>query len=149
MPTNLYGPGDNYHLQNSHVLPALIRKFHEAKVNGNTTVEIWGSGKPLREFMYVNDLADGCLFLMRNYNQKQFINIGTGEEITILDLAELVKKVVGFEGEIKMDSTKPDGTPRKLMDSSRLHALGWKHETSLADGLKLTYEFFKSEVEKI
>lgn len=146
MPTNLYGPGDNYHLQNSHVVPALIRKFHEAKANSIPVVEIWGSGKPLREFMYVDDLADGCVFLMLNYDQKQFINIGTGEEVSIMDLASLVKEVVGFEGDIKMDGTKPDGTPRKLMDSSRIHQLGWRHKKSLADGLKLTYDFFKTEM---
>ncbi|WP_276132858.1 GDP-L-fucose synthase family protein [Polluticoccus soli] len=145
MPTNLYGPGDNYHLQNSHVVPALIRKFHEAKVNGTPVVEIWGSGRPLREFMYVDDLADGCVFLMLNYDQKQFINIGTGEEVSIMELASLVKEVVGFEGDIKMDATKPDGTPRKLMDSSRIKALGWRHQKSLAEGLKLTYDFFRSE----
>ncbi|HRO42057.1 MAG TPA: GDP-L-fucose synthase [Flavipsychrobacter sp.] len=143
MPTNLYGKGDNYHLQNSHVIPALIRKFHEAKVSGNATVEIWGSGKPLREFMYVDDLADGCLHLMRHYNDKLFVNIGTGEEITINDLAQLVKDVVNFEGEITFDTTKPDGTPRKLMDSTRLHTMGWRHKTSLKEGLGKAYEFFK------
>jgi len=147
MPTNLYGPGDNYDLQNSHVLPALIRKFHEAKVSKTKAVEIWGSGSPLREFMYVDDLADACYFLMENYNDKLFINSGTGEEVSIKQLALLVKEIVGFEGELKFDTTKPDGTPRKLMDSSRLHNLGWRHQTSLKDGLKLTYQRFLQEIE--
>jgi GDP-L-fucose synthase len=147
MPTNLYGPGDNYDLQNSHVLPALIRKFHEAKVSKAKAVEIWGSGSPLREFMYVDDLADACYFLMENYNDKLFINSGTGEEVSIKQLALLVKEIVGFEGELKFDTTKPDGTPRKLMDSSRLHNLGWRHQTSLKDGLKLTYQRFLQEIE--
>jgi len=147
MPTNLYGPGDNYDLQNSHVLPALIRKFHEAKVSKAKAVEIWGSGSPLREFMYVDDLADACYFLMENYNDKLFINSGTEEEVSIKQLALLVKEIVGFEGELKFDTTKPDGTPRKLMDSSRLHNLGWRHQTSLKDGLKLTYQRFLQEIE--
>ncbi|MEI9947344.1 MAG: GDP-L-fucose synthase [Chitinophagaceae bacterium] len=142
MPTNLYGPGDNYDLQKSHVLPALIRKFHEAKENKATFTEIWGSGSPLREFMYADDVADGCFFLMQHYDEKLFVNIGTGEEITIKELALLIKKIVGFEGEIKFDSSKPDGTPRKLMDSSRLHVLGWKHSTSLQEGLAKTYKLF-------
>jgi GDP-L-fucose synthase len=142
MPTNLYGPGDNYHLQNSHVIPALIRKFHEAKQNKAATVEIWGTGSPLREFMYADDLADACVFLMKQYNDKLFVNIGTGEEISIKDLALVVKDVVGFEGDIEFDTTKPDGTPRKLMDSTRLHNLGWKHTVSLKEGLKRTYPFF-------
>ena len=147
MPTNLYGQGDNYNLQNSHVIPALLRKFHEAKKNGAAFTEIWGSGSPLREFMFVDDLADACFFLMQEYNDKLFVNIGTGEEITIKDLALLVKEVVGFTGEIKFDATKPDGTPRKLMDSSRLHAMGWKHSTSLRDGLTKAYGYFKEENE--
>lgn len=142
MPTNLYGPGDNYHLQNSHVIPAMIRKFHEAKQAGAPSVELWGSGSPLREFMYADDLADACVFLMKNYNDKLFINIGTAEEISIKALAQLIRTVVGFEGEIKYDSSKPDGTPRKLMDSTRLHNLGWKHTTSLEEGLRKTYPFF-------
>lgn len=142
MPTNLYGPGDNYHLQNSHVIPAMIRKFHEAKEGGAPFVELWGSGTPLREFMYADDLADACIFLMKNYNDKLFVNIGTAEEISIKELAELIRSVVGFEGEIRYDSSKPDGTPRKLMDSSRLHGMGWKHSTSLREGLKRTYPFF-------
>ncbi len=145
MPTNLYGQGDNYNLQNSHVIPALLRKFHEAKKNGASFTEIWGSGSPLREFMFVDDLADACFFLMQEYNDKLFVNIGTGEEITIEDLALLVKEVVGFTGEIKFDATKPDGTPRKLMDSSRLHAMGWKHRTTLREGLAKAYGYFKEE----
>ena len=145
MPTNLYGPGDNYHLQNSHVIPALIRKFHEAKENNAAFAEIWGSGSPLREFMYADDLADACVFLMENYDDKLFMNIGTGEEITIKDLALLVKDVVGFEGEIRFDASKPDGTPRKLMDSTKLHSLGWKHSVSLKEGLAKAYQFFLKE----
>ncbi len=147
MPTNLYGQGDNYNLQNSHVIPAFLRKFHEAKKSGAAFTEIWGSGSPLREFMFVDDLADACFFLMKEYNDKLFVNIGTGEEITIKDLALLVKEVVGFAGEIKFDATKPDGTPRKLMDSSRLHAMGWKHSTTLRDGLAKAYGYFKQENE--
>jgi GDP-L-fucose synthase len=145
MPTNLYGQGDNYNLQNSHVIPALLRKFHEAKKSGSAYTEIWGSGSPLREFMFVDDLADACFFLMNEYNDKLFVNIGTGDEITIKDLALLVKEVVGFEGEITFDSTKPDGTPRKLMDSSRLHAMGWKHKTTLREGLTKAYGYFQQE----
>ena len=143
MPTNLYCQGDNYHLQNSHVIPALIRKFHEAKEQNSPTVEIWGSGTPFREFMYVDDLADGSLFLMKNYNDKLFVNVGTGEEISIKDLALQVKDVVGFTGDIIFDSSKPDGTPRKLMDTTRLHNMGWKHKTSLRSGLDKAYQFFK------
>jgi GDP-L-fucose synthase len=142
MPTNLYGPGDNYHLQNSHVIPALVRKFHEAKQDKSPFVEIWGTGSPLREFMYADDVADACVFLMKNYNDKLFVNIGTGEEATIKELALLVKDVVGFSGDLKFDTRKPDGTPRKLMDSSRLHSMGWKHSVSLKEGLKRTYPFF-------
>ncbi len=145
MPTNLYGQGDNYHLQNSHVIPALLRKFHEAKKTGAAYTEIWGSGSPLREFMFVDDLADACMFLMKEYNDKLFVNIGTGEEITIKDLALLVKEVVGYTGEIKFDASKPDGTPRKLMDSSRLHSLGWKHKTTLHEGLTKAYGYFQKE----
>lgn len=145
MPTNMYGQGDNYHLQNSHVIPALLRKFHEAKVSGSTFTEIWGTGTPLREFMYVDDLADACVYLMNMYNEKEFINVGTGEEVTIKELAQAVKQVVGFEGETIFDATKPDGTPRKLMDSTKLHSLGWKHKTSLQDGLRQAYQFFMAE----
>lgn len=143
MPTNLYGQGDNYHLQNSHVIPALLRKFHEAKVENRSSVEIWGTGTPLREFMYVDDLASACVFLMQNYNERLFINVGTGEEVSIKDLAILVKEVTGFAGELKFDTSKPDGTPRKLIDSSRLHELGWKSSITLKEGLKKAYEFFK------
>ena len=143
MPTNLFGEGDNYHPQNSHVIPAMLRKFHDAKVAGNATVEIWGSGTPLREFMYVDDLADASVFLMNNYNGKQFVNVGTGKEITIKELAYLIKDVTGFTGEIVFDSTKPDGTPRKLMDSTKLHNLGWNHKIELREGLAKTYEFYR------
>jgi len=142
MPTNLYGINDNYHPENSHVLPALIRKFHEAKVNNSPTVNIWGSGKPLREFMFADDLADACVFLMENYNDLQFVNIGVGEDISIRELAELIKEVVGFQGELEFDSSKPDGTPRKLMDVSKLTSLGWKARTNLKEGIKLAYEDF-------
>jgi GDP-L-fucose synthase len=145
MPTNLYGQGDNYHLQNSHVIPALLRKFHEAKVNGSGHVELWGTGSPLREFMYVDDLADACYFLMQQYDGKLFVNIGTGEEVTIKQLAMHVKEVTGFNGDIHFDTSKPDGTPRKLMDSSRLHDMGWKHSTSLKEGLEKAYRFFIAE----
>jgi len=142
MPTNLYGYNDNYHPQNSHVLPALIRKFHEAKVNGTPEVIIWGSGSPMREFLFADDLADACYFLMQNYNEPHLINIGTGEDLTIKDLALLVKKVTGFEGALTFDSTKPDGTPRKLMDVSKLHNLGWKHQVELEEGIQLAYHDF-------
>ncbi len=145
MPTNLYGQGDNYHPQNSHVIPALLRKFHEAKTNNADHVEIWGTGSPFREFMYVDDLADACFFLMQQYNDKLFVNMGTGEEVSIKELAFAVKETIGFNGEIRFDSTKPDGTPRKLMDSTRIHALGWKHSTALHDGLKMAYQHFLKE----
>jgi GDP-L-fucose synthase len=148
MPTNLYGQGDNYHLQNSHVIPALIRKFHEAKTNGSDHVELWGTGSPLREFMYVDDLAGACVFLMQHYNDKLFMNIGTGEEVSIKQLALAVKEVTGFHGDIQFDTGKPDGTPRKLMDSSRLHELGWKHAVSLKEGLTATYAFFRESLVK-
>lgn len=144
MPTNLYGINDNYHPQNSHVLPALIRRFHEAKLNNAEFVEIWGTGSPLREFMFSDDLADACFFLMQNYNESDFINIGTGHDISIKDLALLVKKIIGYEGELRFDTTKPDGTPRKLMDVSKLHALGWKHSIELAEGIELAYENYLS-----
>ncbi len=145
MPTNMYGEGDNYHLQNSHVIPALIRKFHEAKQAGSPFTEIWGTGSPMREFMFVDDFADACLFLMNNYNERGFINVGTGEEVTIKDLAYIVKEVTDFAGDIKFDTTKPDGTARKLMDCTRLHNLGWKHRTPLKDGLAAAYDFFLQE----
>jgi GDP-L-fucose synthase len=140
MPTNLYGPNDNYDLNNSHVLPALLRKFHEAKVNKSPQVLVWGTGSPLREFLHADDLAQACLFLINNYSDKQFVNIGSGKEITIKDLALLIKKIVGFEGELIFDDTKPDGTPRKLMSVEKLHALGWKHKIELEDGIKEVYE---------
>lgn len=140
MPTNLYGFNDNYHPENSHVLPALIRKFDEAKKNGSQEVVVWGTGTPMREFLFADDLADACYFLMENYNEGNLINIGTGEDLTIKDLALAIKEVVGFEGELIFDTTKPDGTPRKLMDVSKLHNLGWKHQIELKEGLKLAYQ---------
>jgi len=143
MPTNLYGPNDNYDLNNSHVLPALMRKFHQAKINGESQVEVWGSGKPKREFLHVDDLAEACLFLMRDYNGTQWLNIGSGEDISIKDLALLIQKVVGFEGELKFDSSKPDGTPRKLMDVSRLKKLGWSYQIELEEGLRKVYSEVK------
>jgi GDP-L-fucose synthase len=142
MPTNMFGPNDNYDLQTSHVLPALIRKFHDAKTSSAATVTCWGTGTPLREFLYADDLAGACVFLMQNYSEEQFINVGSGSEITIRDLSELVKRVVGFTGEIVWDPTKPDGTPRKLMDSSRLFALGWKPQVDLETGIRLAYDDF-------
>lgn len=142
MPTNLYGYNDNYHPQNSHVLPALIRKFHEAKVNGTAEVIIWGSGSPMREFLFADDLADACYFLMQEYNEPGFLNIGTGKDLSIKDLALLIKKIVDFDGKLTFDPSKPDGTPRKLMDVSRLHALGWKHRVELEEGIKLAYRDF-------
>ncbi|WP_313269371.1 GDP-L-fucose synthase [Sphingobacterium sp.] len=146
MPTNLYGINDNYHPQNSHVLPALIRRFHEAKVNQLPEVVIWGTGTPLREFLFSDDLADACVFLMNNYDEKQFVNIGIGEDLSIRDLAELIRDVIGYKGAISFDSSKPDGTPRKLMDVTKLHALGWKHKVNLREGIQLAYEdFLKKE----
>lgn len=144
MPTNLYGPNDNYDLNNSHVLPALLRKFHEAKVDGKPFVEVWGSGSPMREFLHVDDLADACLYLMDNYSDPELVNIGTGTDLTIKELAEMIKDVVGYEGELKWDSSKPDGTPRKLMDVSKLHSLGWKHSIDLREGITSVYEQVKS-----
>lgn len=147
MPTNLYGPNDNYHPEHSHVLPALIRRFHEAKEQGLKEVVIWGTGTPLREFLYVDDLAEACVYLMNNYSGNETVNLGTGKEVTIKELAETVKDVVGFEGELTFDTTKPDGTPRKLLDVSKLEALGWKYHTELKDGIKLAYEdFLHSEI---
>lgn len=142
MPTNLYGINDNYHPQNSHVLPALIRRFHEAKVNNLDEVVIWGTGTPLREFLFSDDLADACVFLMNHYNEKQFVNIGVGHDLSIKDLAELIKSVIGYVGRISFDSSRPDGTPRKLMDVTKLHSLGWKHKINLPEGIKLAYEDF-------
>ncbi len=145
MPTNLYGPNDNYNLNNSHVLPALIRKFHEAKQNNASFVEMWGTGSPLREFLHSDDMADACVYLMQNYNGSQHVNIGTGVDLTIKDLALMIQKIVGYTGEIKHDLTKPDGTPRKLMDVSFLHSLGWKHTIDLEEGIKQVYEDFKKK----
>ena len=142
MPTNLYGPNDNFDLKNSHVLPALIRKFHEAKVNNSDVVEVWGTGTPLREFLYVDDMADACVFLMENYDGEKHVNIGTGEEVSIRELAETIKEVVGFEGELVFNTDMPDGTPRKLTTVDKLHGLGWKHKVSLNEGIKLAYNWF-------
>lgn len=150
MPTNLYGPNDNYDLNNSHVLPALIRKFYEAKINHQPKVVVWGTGTPRRELMHVDDLADACLFLMKNYNEKQFVNVGTGKDISIKELAELVKKIVGYEGEIVFDTSKPDGTARKLLDLTRLHQLGWYSKIELEEGIRMTYQdFLENQVSKI
>lgn len=143
MPTNLYGPNDNYDLKNSHVLPALIRKFHTAKTQNLPSVEIWGTGSPMREFLHVDDLADACFYLMQNYNEPGLINIGVGEDLSIKDLALLVKKIVGYTGELKFDTTKPDGTPRKLMDVSKLHSFGWKHKIGLEAGISAVYKEVK------
>ncbi|MCC9166161.1 GDP-L-fucose synthase [Pontibacter harenae] len=143
MPTNLYGPNDNYDLKNSHVLPALLRKFITAKETNAPTVELWGTGTPKREFLHADDLADACFYLMQNYNEPGLVNIGVGEDISILDLAKLVQKTVGYEGEIVLDKTKPDGTPRKLMDVSKLHSFGWKAKISLEEGIQKVYEEIK------
>ena len=147
MPTNLYGPGDNYDLRNSHVVPALLRKFHEAKINGDARVTCWGSGSPRREFLHVDDLADACIFLMQEYNEKPFVNVGTGVDLTIQALAETIQDIVGFEGELIWDTNKPDGTPRKLMDCSRLHRLGWTHQIQLEAGLKSVYDEYRKAPE--
>ena len=144
MPTNLYGPNDNYDLQNSHVLPALLRKMIVAKRNTAATVEIWGSGKPKREFMHVDDLADACHFLMQSYDEAGWINIGVGYDVSILELAEIIRDVVGFEGELVFDASKPDGTPRKLMDSSRINSIGWKSSIDLKDGIRKVYQEIQS-----
>ena len=149
MPTNLYGPNDNYDLNHSHVLPALIRKFHTAKVTSAPSVEVWGTGSPMREFLHVDDLADACFFLLMNYDEEMFVNIGTGEDLTIKALAEMIKEIVGYTGELKWNTEKPDGTPRKLMDVSRLHKMGWKHRIGLREGITSVYEeFAKSEMAK-
>jgi GDP-L-fucose synthase len=142
MPTNLYGPNDNFDLNTSHVLPALIRKFHEAKVNNAPYVEIWGTGTPRREFLFVDDLADACLFLMKNYSGSDFFNVGTGEDVTIRELAELIGEVVGYKGELKFDTSKPDGTPRKLLDVTRIHEAGWRHKIELKEGLQIIYDYY-------
>jgi len=145
MPTNLYGPNDNFDLETSHVLPALIRKFHEAKIDNKPYVEVWGTGTPRREFLHVDDLADAVIYLMNNYDENEPLNIGTGKDITIKELAGLIKEIVGYEGEIKFDTTKPDGTPRKLLDVSRLHNAGWEHKITLREGIENTYEWFKEK----
>jgi len=142
MPTNLYGPNDNFDLETSHVLPALIRKFHDAKTNNDPEVIMWGTGKPKREFLYVDDLADACIYLMNNYDSGEIVNIGTGIDLTIKELGEMIKEVVGYEGEIVQDTTKPDGTPQKQLDVSRLHSLGWKHKIELREGIEKTYQWF-------
>jgi GDP-L-fucose synthase len=146
MPTNLYGPNDNYDLQNSHVLPAMIRKFHEAKTRGDQSMELWGTGSPMREFLYADDLAEACLFLMETYNESELVNIGTGVDVTIKELAQTVQQIVGFSGTIQWDTNRPDGTPRKLMDVSKLHGLGWKHHIELAQGIQLAYQDFLANV---
>jgi GDP-L-fucose synthase len=145
MPTNLYGPNDNYDLQNAHVLPSLLRKFHEAKINNVPNVTVWGTGSPLREFLHADDLAAACCFLMEKYDEAGLINIGTGTDLTIAALASMIKEVVGYEGAIVYDHTKPDGTPRKLLDVSKLHNLGWKHTIKLRDGLSAVYNSYKLE----
>ena len=148
MPTNLYGPGDNFDLENSHVLPALIRKFHEARVKGAEAVEVWGSGEPRREFLHIDDLADACVFLMKNYSSPEIINIGWGKDIYIADLADVVKNIVGFEGKVVFDPSKPDGTPRKLLDTQRLRSLGWTPAISLVDGMAETYAWFQEHCQE-
>ena len=148
MPTNLYGPNDNFDLENSHVLPAMIRKFHEAKVSGAGEVELWGDGSPLREFLYVDDMADACIYLLENYSGEEHVNIGTGKEITIKALAELVRDIVGFKGEIRWNKDMPNGTPRKLCDVTKLHDIGWKEKVDLPEGIRLEYEWFLAQDEK-
>ncbi|HMX35861.1 MAG TPA: GDP-L-fucose synthase [Ferruginibacter sp.] len=149
MPTNLYGINDNYHPENSHVLPALIRRFHEAKMNGLNEVMIWGSGTPKREFLYADDLADACLFLMEEYSGKEIVNIGCGEDLSIRELAELVKEVTGYAGNLVFDTSKPDGTPRKLLDVSKINALGWRYKTSLREGMNMAYQDFLTKTQKL
>lgn len=146
MPTNLYGPNDNFDLETSHVLPALIRKFYEAKVNGQKNVELWGSGKPKREFLHTKDLSDACVFLMENYSGNDIVNIGVGKDIPIFELAEKIKRIVGFEGEVVFDTSKPDGTPRKLVDVSKINKLGWRAKISLDEGLKETYSWYRDSL---
>ncbi len=148
MPTNLYGPHDNYDLSGSHVMPAMIRKFHDAKVEGKPSVELWGTGTPLREFLYVDDMADACVFLLENYDGEQHVNIGTGKEVTIKELAETVKKIVGYEGEIVWNKDMPDGTPRKLTNVDKLHGLGFTHKVDLEEGVQLAYDWFKENVDQ-
>ncbi len=147
MPTNLYGPNDNYDLENSHVLPAMIRKFHEAKTEGKSAVELWGTGSPRREFLHADDLADACYYLMQHYDEPELVNVGTGDDLTIKSLAELIKEVVGYDGDIRWNTDKPDGTPRKLMDVGKLHGLGWRHTTEIEDGIRTTYQDFLQKIE--
>jgi len=142
MPTNLYGPGDNFDLQSSHVLPALIRKFHDGKINNSEQVDVWGSGKPFREFLYIDDMAEACCYLMQRYDEKSIVNIGTGNDLSIRELAELIKEIIGYEGEIKFDASKPDGTPKKVTDVTKLNSLGWKSRTSLSAGIEKTYDWY-------
>ena len=149
MPTNLYGPGDNFDLHNSHVLPALIRKFHAARESGATTVELWGSGRPRREFLHVDDLADAAVFLMHNYSGEDIVNVGVGADLSIAELGELIAGIVGFDGEIVYDTGKPDGTPRKILDVSRLHALGWRAQVPLREGIRRTYEWYLDNIEAV
>lgn len=149
MPTNLYGPGDNFDLQNSHVLPAMIRKFHEAKQRGDSQIVIWGTGTPRREFLHVDDMADATVYLMREYSGEELVNVGVGDDLTILELAHMVREVVGFEGDIVNDPSKPDGTPRKLLDVSRIHGLGWSAKIALRDGIAGTYEWFRTHVDEV
>jgi len=149
MPTNLYGPNDNFDLQNSHVIPALIRKFHEAKIQKKPYVTIWGSGKPRREFLYIDDLADALIFLMKNYVDTSHINVGVGEDVSISELAEIIREITGYKGDIKYDYTKPDGTPRKLLDVSRLYSMGWRPKVSLLEGLRRTYDWFVENYNEI
>lgn len=146
MPTNLYGPNDNYDLENSHVLPAMIRKFHEAKVQEKESMTLWGTGAPMREFLHADDLAEACVYLMETYSESELVNIGTGIDVTIKELAETVKEIVGFSGSIHWDTTRPDGTPRKLMDVSKLHSLGWSHKIALKEGIALAYQDFLTNV---
>ncbi len=146
MPTNLYGPYDNYDLSGSHVMPAMIRKFHDAKINNAPSVELWGTGTPLREFLYVDDMADACVFLLENYDGEQHVNIGTGREVTIKELAQTVQRVVGYQGEIVWNQDMPDGTPRKLTDVTKLHSLGWRHRIELEEGVQLAYDWFRENV---
>lgn len=146
MPTNLYGTNDNFDLETSHVLPAMMRKFHDAKTKGANEVVLWGTGSPKREFLHVDDLASACVFLMENYNSPEIVNIGTGEDVTINELAELIQRTVGYEGKITWDATKPDGTSRKLLDVGRLHGLGWRHRINLPEGIKLTYDWYRSRI---
>lgn len=149
MPTNLYGPNDNYNLQNAHIIPALLRKFYEAKLIGKSKVEVWGDGSPLREFLHVDDCADACIFLMQNYDDKQFVNVGSGEEKSIKQVAEIIKQKIGFKGNIAYNTSYPNGTPRKLMDVQKIHQLGWQHKISFEDGINSTIAILEQELSKV